>query len=88
MCINSMLYRICACIFNSHRICVQVLCSSLLTCMGFHACMFNSYKICAQILYSDLLDYFLDERSTRDAEGFTRKCDLLRSNIGDDSDLP
>ena len=51
MCTNFDLYRICACIFNSWRICGQVLCSSFLTCMGFRVCMFNSRKICAWLLY-------------------------------------
>ena len=50
MCTNSVLYGICAYIFNSWRICAQVLCTSFLTCMGFRACMFNSWRICAQIL--------------------------------------
>ena len=45
MCTNSVLYGICAYIFNSRRICAQVLCTSFLTCMGFHACMFNSWRI-------------------------------------------
>ena len=30
MCMNSLLYGICACIFNYWRICAQVLCSDLL----------------------------------------------------------
>ena len=47
--------------------------------MGFRAYMFNSRRICVRILYSNLLDYFLDERSTRDAERLTRECNLLRS---------
>ena len=51
MCKNFNLYRICACIFNSWRICAQVLCSSFLTCMGFRVCMFNSHRICAWLLY-------------------------------------
>ena len=50
MCMNSDLYGIYACIFNSRRICAQVLCSSFLTCMGFRACMFNSSRIYARIL--------------------------------------
>ena len=47
--------------------------------MELRACMFNSHRICAQIWYSNLLNYFLDERSTKDAEGLTREYDLLRS---------
>ena len=50
MCTASNLYKIYACIFNSHRICAQDLHYDFLTCMGFHACMFNSHRICARIL--------------------------------------
>ena len=56
--------------------------------MGFHAHMFNSHRICARILYFDLLDYFLDERSTRDAKELTRKYTSIEKCFGDDSDLP
>ena len=43
------LYKVCAYIFNSRRICAQVLCSFFLTCIGFCAYMFNSQRICAQV---------------------------------------
>ena len=61
---------------------------SFLICIGFHAHMFNSHRICARILYFDLLDYFLDERSTRDAKELTRKYTSIEKCFGDDSDLP
>ena len=50
MCTTFDLYRICAGIFNSRRICAQDLHSNFLTCIGFCACMFNSCWICARIL--------------------------------------
>ena len=50
--------------------------------------MFNSHRICARILYFDLLDYFLDERSTRDAKELTRKYTSIEKCFGDDFDLP
>ena len=50
MCTTFDLYKICACIFNSRRICAQDLHSNLLTCIGFCACMFNSRRTCARIL--------------------------------------
>ena len=34
MCTNSDLHRVCACIFNSWKVCAQILYSSLLTGMG------------------------------------------------------
>ena len=47
---SSDLYGIYACIFNSWRICAQVLYSSLLNCMGSVLAIFNSRRICAQVV--------------------------------------
>ena len=77
-----------ACMFNSCRICAQVLCCSFFICMGFRACMFNSLGICARILYSNLLDYFLDERSTRDVGEHTTEYNSIEKCFGDDFNLP
>ena len=77
-----------ACMFNSCRICAQVLCCSFFICMGFRACMFNSLGICARILYSNLLDYFLDERSTRDVREHTTEYNSIKKCFGDDFNLP
>ena len=50
MCTTFDLHRICTCVSNSHRICVQDLHSEFLTYMGSRAYMFNSHRICARIL--------------------------------------
>ena len=84
MCKSSVLYRICACMFNPLEIYAQVLCSFMI-CIGFCACMFNSRRICARILTCLNI---LDERSIADAGGFTGEYKSIEKCFGDDSDLP
>ena len=87
MCTISVLYGTCACIFNSPKMCAQVLCPSFLICM-FCAYTFNSCRICARNFYFHLLVYFRDVRSTEDAEGLTREYNLAEKHIGGGSNLP
>ena len=56
--------------------------------MGLCVGMFNSLRIYARNLYFDLLDYFLDERPTRDAEELTGEYESTKKCLGNDSDLP
>ena len=54
-------YGICAYIFNSRRICAQVLCCSNLN--GICACIFNSWRTCAHIPFfrkNEIIDYFYE----------------------------
>ena len=96
------LYGICACIFNSRRICAW-----FLYCMGFvFACSFPVgyvhdfcivWELCLHIQFlGDMcISYvfwltwlFLDERSTGDVGGLIGEYNSIEKCFGDDSDLP
>ena len=79
---NFVLHGIGAYIFNSRRIYAHF------DLYKICAYMFNSRRICAQDLYSILLDYFWMKDPLGMLEDSLWSMILLKSALGDDSDLP